>query len=96
MDILIQLNIFDSVFEFQSSKLHRVDNLSRPIFRARKYFFIVKQTDHSLTSLFMSKTKIFVGGFLSFQIVTGIQKGQKIGLHTLLLIFETLLWIFEW
>ena len=50
----------------------------------------------SLTSHFMSKTKIFVGGFLSFQIVTGVQKGQKIGLHSLLLIFETLLWIFEW
>ena len=69
---------------------------SRPIFRARKYYVIVKQTDTgALFSGHMAKTKIFVGGFLSFQIVTGVQKGQKIGLHSLLLIFETLLWIFE-
>ena len=48
--------------------------MTRPIFRARKYFVMVKQTDTgalfsghwSLTSHFMAKTKIFVGGFLSF------------------------------
>ena len=40
----------------------------------------------SLTSHFMAKTKIFVGGFLSFQIVTGVQKGHKFGLDSFCLI----------
>ena len=33
---------------------------------------------------------------MSFQKFTGVQKGQKFGLDSLLLNFETLMWIFEW
>ena len=80
----------------------RADQPITAYFQGQKIFCHSQANRHwgtfqwSLTSHFMSKTKIFVGGFLSFQIVTGVQKGQKIGLYSLFLIFETLLWIFEW
>jgi len=33
---------------------------------------------------------------MSFKKFTGVQKGRKLGLDSLLLNFESLMWIFEW
>ena len=40
--------------------------------------------------------KNFIGQIFTFYKFTGVQKGRKLGLDSLFLNFETLMWIFEW
>ena len=54
-----------------------------------------KKLHHQTVQKLLSK-KIQRSGFMSFKKFTGVQKGQKLGLDSLLLNFESLMWIFEW
>ena len=54
-----------------------------------------KKLHHLGVQKLLSK-KLQRSGFMSFKKFTGVQKGQKLGLDSLLLNFETLMWIFEW